>query len=159
MQPGSNNKSSKLALTSTAFGEGAPIPTLYTCKGQNTSPPLDITGVPNTAKSIALVMHDPDAVSGDFVHWLIWNIPVSTTSIAASSVPTIAVQGQNGRGQNGYTGPCPPAGTGTHHYIFELYALDKTLDLPAGASSAQLEAAMTGHVIAQHTLTGLFAAG
>lgn len=149
---------SSLKLTSQAFGDGAQIPELYTCKSQNINPPFSIMGVPAGAKSLTLIMHDPDAVSGDFVHWTMWDIPVSTASITANSVPASAVQGMNGGGGNKYMGPCPPPGSGTHHYMFELYALDKTLGLKSGTSRDQLQKALAGHVVAQYTLTGLFSA-
>ncbi|OVE79096.1 hypothetical protein BVY00_01140 [bacterium G20] len=149
---------SQLGLSSPVFRDGANIPIPYTCKGSNVSPPLNITGVPRAAQSLALIMHDPDAVSGDFIHWLMWDIPVSTQAIITISVPVGAVQGVNNAGQSKYMGPCPPAGTGTHRYIFELYALDKTLGLPAGADRDQLQKSMAGHILAQHTLTGLFSA-
>ncbi|MDO8592130.1 MAG: YbhB/YbcL family Raf kinase inhibitor-like protein [bacterium] len=155
-QPNTTNSSIRLA--SPVFNEGAQIPAAYTCKGQNINPPLSITGVPASSKSLALIMHDPDSVSGDFVHWLAWDLPASTTTIGPNSSPSDAVQGFNGRGQSGYTGPCPPAGTGVHRYIFELYALDKTLGLPPTTNRDQLQKAMAGHIIAQHTLTGLFPA-
>lgn len=150
--------SSSLVLTSPAFEEGGALPAQYSCKGQNVSPPLAIAGLPAGTKSLALIMHDPDAVSGDFVHWLMWDIVDSTENIAANSLPAGAVQGQNGGGQNKYMGPCPPAGTGTHHYIFELYALDKTLGLKPGSDRDQLKTAMAGHILGQYNLTGLFSA-
>lgn len=153
-----NDSSPNLKLVSQAFLGDAQIPNEYTCKGRNINPPLNIMGVPGGAKCLALIVHDPDAVSGDFVHWMIWDVPASTESIATNSVPSGAVQGQNGGGQNKYMGPCPPAGTGTHHYMFELYALDKTLGLPPSTSRDQLQKAMAGHILARHTLTGLFAA-
>ncbi len=152
----SSADSSSLVLTSPAFGDGTSLPVQHTCQGQNTSPPLNITGVPSSTKSLALIMHDPDAISGDFVHWLVWDIPLSTKTIAANNVPAGVIQGQNDRGQNQYTGPCPPAGTGTHRYIFELYALDKILGLVPGANRDQLQRAMNGHIVGQHMLTGLF---
>jgi len=111
---------------------------------------------PAEAKSLALIMHDPDAVSGDFTHWLLWDIPASTDVLAANSFPVGAVQGNNGTGKSGYIGPCPPAGTGTHHYIFELYALDTNLGLQTDVNRQQLEQAMEGHVLAEAKLTGLF---
>ena len=147
-----------LSLTSPEFNEGAPIPASYTCKGQNINPPLNITGVPQKAQSLALILHDPDAVNGDFVHWLVWDMPASTKNIAANSVPVGAIQGANGSGQPKYMGPCPPAGTGTHRYMFELYALDNTIDLQAGANRDELEKTIQGHVLAKQTLTGLFSA-
>ena len=161
MDTPSSSTNSSLALLSQVFREGTQIPVRYTCKGQNINPPLNVTGVPANAKSLALIMHDPDAipvVGFDFVHWLVWDIPSSTETIDTNSVPAGAIQGINGSGKNQYTGPCPPAGTGTHHYLFELYALDKTLSLKPGASRDQLQNAMAGHTLAQHTLTGLFSA-
>lgn len=153
-QPKAANSS--LALSSTAFDDNQPIPTQYTCKGENVNPPLAITGVPAEAKTLALIVHDPDAVSGDFVHWLMWDIPSSTSSINANVVPLGAVQGQNDGGQNKYMGPCPPAGTGTHRYMFELYSLDIALNLPAGNDRSTLEKTMEGHILSKTTLTGLF---
>lgn len=154
-----------LKLTSQVFDDGTQIPAAYTCKGQNINPPLSITGVPAGTKCLALIMHDPDAVlvvGFDFVHWLVWDIPSSTKIINASSVPGGSVQGQNdtknAEKNNSYIGPRPPAGTGTHHYLFELYAMDKTLGLPPTTNRDQLQKAMAGHILAQHTLTGLFSA-
>lgn len=144
------------SLMSAAFLPGAPIPSLYTCKGQNINPPLTVSNVPAEAKSLALILHDPDALNGDFVHWLMWDISVLTAMIAANSLPDDAIQGTNDAGQNNYFGPCPPTGTGTHHYIFELFALDKMLDLPPGSNRYQLEQAMAGHILAKTVLTGLF---
>ena len=155
-QPNITNSSLKLA--SQVFDDGAQIPAQYTCKGQNINPPLNIIGVPAGAKSLALIMHDPDAVSDDFVHWLLWDMPTSTGTIAVNSVPAGAIQGINGGGRNQYMGPCPPAGTGIHHYLFELYALNKTLGLPPATNRDQLQKAMQGHILAQHTFTSLFAA-
>lgn len=154
------NKPAKLQLLSPAFTDGAPIPPQHTCKGDNVNPPLVISGVPTAAKSLALVMHDPDAipVAGiDFVHWLMWDIPTSIETIKANAVPVGAIQGKNSRGENKYTGPCPPVGTGVHHYPFELYVLDTALNLPAASERATLEAAIKGHVLAHTTLTGTFA--
>ena len=159
MDSQSQTTSSSLKLVSQAFSDGAPIPMQYTCKGQNINPPLNIIGVPPQAKSLALIMHDPDAVSGDFVHWLMWDIPTSTETVAANSVPPGAIQGTNSANKSQYIGPCPPAGTGTHRYMFELYALDRPLtNLNMETNREQLQKAMEGHILAQHTLTGLFSA-
>src|SRR3990167_5429426 len=147
---------STLALSSTAFNDNQPIPTQFSCKGENVNPPLAVTGAPTEAKALALIVHDPDAVSGDFTHWLIWDLPTSTTAINANSVPVGAVKGQNDGGQNKYMGPCPPTGTGTHRYMFELYALDSVLNLPAGSDRSTLEKAMESHTLAKTTLTGFF---
>lgn len=149
----------ELKLFSQVFSEGAAIPATYTCKGQSINPPLNIMGVPSGAKSLALIMHDPDAASGDFVHWLVWDIPTSTETIAVNSVPPGAIQGTNSANKSQYIGPCPPAGTGTHRYMFELYALDTALtNLNMETNKEQLQKAMEGHIVAQHTLTGLFSA-
>ncbi len=151
-----NSSNSSLKLLSQVFRDGAAIPVQYTCKGQNVNPPMNIAGVPAGTNSLALIMHDPDAVSGDFVHWLVWDIPASTETIAVNSLPAGAIQGLNSSGKNQYMGPCPPAGTGIHRYMFELYALDTNLGLPAGSSRAELEKVMQSHILAKHTLTGLF---
>lgn len=157
-QASTNATDASLNISSPEFSEGGSIPASYTCKGQNINPPLNITGVPNKALSLALILHDPDAVNGDFVHWLVWDIPTSTKNIATNSAPVGAIQGANGTGQPKYMGPCPPAGTGTHRYMFELYVLNTTLGLKSGSSRTDLEKAMQGHILAKKNLTGLFAA-
>lgn len=158
MDTNKGGSSVKLQLISAAFRDGAQIPPPYTCKGQNVSPPLNILNVPKEARSLALIMHDPDAIGSDFVHWVMWDISASTDTINANSVPVGAIQGPNSSGQNRYMGPCPPAGTGIHHYLFELYALDITLSLPKETNREQLRQAMKEHIVAQYTLTGLFSA-
>ena len=158
MPNGNDSTTTGLQIISPAFREGAAIPIQYSCKGQNVSPPLNILNVPDDAKSLALIMHDPDAPSGDYVHWTMWDIPTSTETIAAHSVPTGAVQGRNSHHENKYMGPCPPAGTGVHRYMFELYALDTSLSLPPETTRDQLKRAMEGHILEQHTLTGTFSA-
>lgn len=150
--------SSSLQLISSAFNDGQAIPEQYTCKGQNISPPLSITGVPDGAKSLALVMHDPDAVSGDFTHWLLWDLPAQDLTFAAGDTPVGSVQGPNGSGGSGYMGPCPPKGTGTHHYMFDLYALDSTLSLKPETDRQQLQQAIDDHLLDHAALTGTFKA-
>ncbi|MEX0881699.1 MAG: YbhB/YbcL family Raf kinase inhibitor-like protein [Candidatus Saccharimonadales bacterium] len=145
-----------MQIINSVFRDGAAIPPQYTCKGQNVSPPLCFMSVPQDAKSLALIMHDPDAPVGDYVHWMMWDIPANTESIAANSVPVGAVQGLNTNGQNKYMGPCPPSGT--HRYMFELYALDSSLGLPANTERDDLLKAMEGHILEEHTLTGTFSA-
>lgn len=147
-----------MQILSSAFKHGETIPEQYTCRGQNINPQLIFVDVPTGTKSLALILHDPDALNGDFVHWLIWDIPISANSIASSNLPVGAVQGQNGVGSNKYIGPCPPAGSGTHRYMFELYALNFSLNLKPDTNRQKLEEAMKGHVIEQATLTGLVAA-
>lgn len=158
MNAGNEAPPQGLQIISPVFREGATIPEQYTCRGQNVNPPLNFFNVPPETQSLALIMHDPDAVSGDFTHWLLWDIPANTETIAANSVPVGAVQGLNGSDQSGYTGPCPPPGTGTHHYVFELYALSSSLGLAQGDNRHQLEGAMKGHVLDSATLTGLLSA-
>ena len=151
-----------MELSSGAFKDGGKIPSRFTCDGEDLSPPLKIKGVGAKAKSLALVVDDPDAPVGVFDHWLIWNIPADTSSIPEGvprekSVGSIsgARQGRNGFGGIGYRGPCPPGGP-AHRYRFKLYALDKMLDLGPGASKAELEKAMEGHVIEKADLTGRY---
>jgi Raf kinase inhibitor-like YbhB/YbcL family protein len=144
----------KMKITSSAFQQGGNIPSKFTCDGSDTSPPLQITGVPSGAKSLVLIADDPDAPSGLFTHWLIWNIPAQTSSIAEGSAPK-GLQGANDFGKSGYRGPCPPPGT--HRYSFKIFALDRELELRSGAKRSQLDAAMKGHVIAQGELVGRYA--
>ena len=146
----------KMKITSSAFQEGGNIPSKFTCDGSDTSPPLQITGVPSEAKSLVLIADDPDAPSGLFTHWLVWNIPPQTNSISEGSAPK-GVHGTNDFGKPDYKGPCPPPGT--HRYSFKIYALDRELDLRDGAKRSQLDAAMKGHVVAQGVLVGRYARG
>jgi Raf kinase inhibitor-like YbhB/YbcL family protein len=152
------NSEERMQLTSPAFKDNDNIPDQYTCKGQNVSPPLNIFNVRKNAKSLALIMHDPDAPSGDFVHWLIWDMQPGTHSLRANSTPIGAMQGATSFGQNIYGGPCPPSGSGTHRYIFELYAIDCSLNLNSYTSREKLQKAMKGHVLEKAILTGLLSA-
>jgi len=144
----------KMKVTSSAFREGANIPSKFSCDGANSSPPLQISDVPSEAKSLVLIVDDPDAPSGLFTHWAVWNISPQTSTIAEGSVPK-GVPGTNDFGKSGYGGPCPPSGT--HRYYFKIFALDRELDLPFAARRGQLDAAMKGHVIAQGELMGRYA--
>ena len=143
----------RMKITSSAFQEGGNIPSKFTCDGSDTSPPLQIIGVPPEAKSLVLIADDPDAPGGLFTHWLAWNIPPLTNSIAEGSTPN-GVHGTNDFGKSGYKGPCPPPGT--HRYSFKIFALDRRLDLGSGAKRSQVDAAMKGHVIAQGELIGRY---
>lgn len=127
------------------------IPVKYTCSGENINPEISISGIPAETKSLALIMDDPDAPSGDFVHWVMWNI-LTDGKISENSAP--GVQGVNDFGENKYGGPCPPSGT--HHYHFKIYALDTKLELPAETDKQGLLKAMEGHVLASGELVGLF---
>jgi Raf kinase inhibitor-like YbhB/YbcL family protein len=143
----------KMKITSSAFQDGANIPSKFTCDGADTSPPLQIADIPSEAKSLALIVDDPDAPSGLFTHWLVWNIPPQTSAVGEGSVPK-GVQGTNDFGKSGYGGPCPPSGA--HRYYFKIFALDRELDLPFGAKRGQLDAAMKGHIVAQGELMGRY---
>lgn len=143
-------------LTSPAFEDDQAIPEKYTCKGEDISPPLAISGTPDAAQCLALILHDPDAPVGDFLHWTVWNIAPETVTIDENSVPAGALQGKTDFGHAHYGGPCPPSGT--HRYIFELYALDEKLDLAVGSNREELEEALEGHVLAETRLTGTFSA-
>ena len=143
----------KMKITSSAFQEGGSIPSKFTCDGGDTSPPLQIAQVPSGAKSLALVVDDPDAPSGLFTHWMVWNISPQTNIIAEGSTPK-GVHGTNDFGKFGYGGPCPPSGT--HRYYFKIFALDRELDLPPGTKRSQLDAAMKGHIVAQGELMGRY---
>ncbi len=143
----------KMKITSSAFQEDANIPSKFTCDGADTSPPLQIADIPSEAKSLALIVDDPDAPGGLFTHWTVWNIPRQTSAVEEGSAPK-GVQGTNDFGKSGYGGPCPPSGT--HRYYFKVFALDRELDLPFGAKRGQLDAAMKGHVIAQGELMGRY---
>jgi hypothetical protein len=144
-----------MLLTSPSFKDGAGIPKKFTCDGGSINPELQIQNVPENAKSLALVVHDPDApIAGGFVHWLVWNIDPRTVLIKEESVPPGAVEGSNGARKAQYAGPCPPRGHGIHHYHFKLYALDMALDLPVAAQLSDFEAAAAGHVIAKAELVG-----
>ena len=141
-----------IEITSSAFHEGAEIPAKYSRQGGNASPPLRIAGVPENAKSLVLIVDDPDALVGLFTHWLLWNIDPKTTEVAEKSTPTGAVQGANDYPTLGYGGPQPPSGT--HRYYFKVFALDRTLNLSEGSKRKELDKAMSGHVIAQGQLMG-----
>jgi Raf kinase inhibitor-like YbhB/YbcL family protein len=156
-----------MTLHSPAFSTGQPIPRRYTGEGQDESPPLVWEGVPQAAKELALICDDPDAPTAEpWVHWLIYKLPASITSLPESvprddqvSAPLVACQGCNSwpPGENvGYLGPMPPRGHGVHHYHFKLYALDTHLKLFPGVNKPGLVKAMTGHIIATAELVGTY---
>ena len=162
-RPAGAQLTSKLSVTSSAFAPGALIPVGYTCKSLNAeSPPLSWKGVPSDAKTLVLIVKDPDAPHGTFVHWVVYNLPASLGGLDAKAPTTETLdnggrQGVNGLGQIGYKGPCPPPGSAPHHYHFELTALDTALTLKPGATAAQVEEAAKGHVRATGDLVGTFA--
>jgi Raf kinase inhibitor-like YbhB/YbcL family protein len=149
------NAGSSISLTSSAFPAAGDIPAKFTCNGANESPELKISGVPSEAKSLVLIVDDPDAPGGLFTHWIVWNIDPKTTDIAGNRTPPGGVQGTNDFGKRNYGGPCPPSGT--HRYFFRLFALDTKLDLRPGARRAELDAAMRGHTLAQGELMARYA--
>lgn len=145
-----------MEITSSAFINNQLIPAKYTCDGENVNPPLTIEGVPSTAQSLVLIVDDPDAPSGDFVHWTAWNLNPDTKAIFESgSLPAGAVEGLTDFGRSGYGGPCPHAGL--HRYFFKLYALDITLIIPRSSIKMDIDKAMAGHVLEQAQLIGLYA--
>ncbi|MDQ1265648.1 MAG: hypothetical protein QG635_799 [Bacteroidota bacterium] len=148
-----------IKLKSKAFAEGEMIPKKYSCDGKNISPELSWSGIPAGAKSIAIVCDDPDAPSGEFVHWVIYNIPASATKLEKAiptkkNLPNGALQGTSDARKIGYTGPCPPGEL--HRYFFTIYALDVMLNLDAGAAKDRLFAAMRGHILGEGKLMGKY---
>lgn len=149
------NAASSVSVATSAFQAGGDIPAKFTCNGANVNPALKINGVPNEAKSLVLIVDDPDAPRGLFTHWILWNIDPKTTDIGENSVPAGGVQGTNDFGKRNYGGPCPPSGT--HRYFFKIFALDMKLDLKPGARRADLDAAMKSHILAQGELMARYA--
>lgn len=155
-----------LTLTSSAFQSGGSIPSRFTCDGENVNPPLSISGVPEGARSLALLVDDPDIpeeVKGSlgkdvFDHWVLFNISPETVAIGEGQVPEGAIEGANGSGESAYTGACPPKQfePKEHRYFFKLYALDVMLDLPEGAQKDAVEQAMEGHILGQAELMGRY---
>jgi len=149
-----------IQITSPVFIEGNPIPRKYTCDAEDASPPLAWSGVPAGAKSLALIVDDPDAPVGTWVHWVFYNLPPTLVELkeGTTKTPTVeglGVQGNNDFRKTGYDGPCPPRGK-PHRYFFKLYALDTSLSLQPGASKADLEKAMRGHILAQGQIIGTY---
>ncbi len=148
-----------LSLTSPAFAPGQPIPTRFTCDGEDISPALNWGEPPAGTRSFALIMDDPDAPAGTWTHWVLFNIPADARALeeavpALETLSSGARHGKNSWGRLGYGGPCPPAGT--HRYFFRLYALDVSLDLSPGAARRDVQSAMQGHILAQGELMGTY---
>jgi Raf kinase inhibitor-like YbhB/YbcL family protein len=146
--------STSLKVTSHAFAQGGKIPKKYTCDSSNVSPPLRIENLPKTARSLALIVDDPDAPGRTWTHWLLWNIDPKATEIREDSAPQNAIQGTSDFGSAKYGGPCPPSGS--HRYYFKAYALDTTLSLPSSSKKAAVEKAMAGHIVAEGSLMGTY---
>lgn len=153
-----NSKQAGLMLGSPAFANNTAMPLQFSCRGKNVNPPLVISNAPTGTKSLVLILHDPDAVGDDFAHWLLWNIPADTSRIAENSTPSGSISGTNDADKTGYMGACPPPGTGTHRYMFELYAINNILKLPDTTKRPVLEQAIEKHILGHFTLTGLFSA-
>lgn len=148
-----------MTLSSSVFTNGNDIPSIYTCDGTDTSPPLAWTGIPENTRSLVLIVDDPDAPDPSapkmvWVHWVVFNILPASTGIQAGEVPDGALEGLNDWKQMGYRGPCPPVGR--HRYFFKLYALDCLLPEINRATKKQIENAMQGHILAQAELQGLY---
>ncbi|MFQ3294452.1 MAG: Raf kinase inhibitor-like YbhB/YbcL family protein [Halobacteriales archaeon] len=163
---GDSSMTGTFAFTTSAFEDGGTVPVKYTCSGADVSPPFSIQGVPAEANSLAIVVDDPDAPSGVFTHWLIWNLPADTTSISENVTPTKTLddlsgahQGRNDFDEVGYRGPCPPTSHGAHTYRFKLFALDSTLDVDAGAKPGPVNDAIDDHRVARAQFTGIFNRG
>jgi Raf kinase inhibitor-like YbhB/YbcL family protein len=156
----SNPATTKFQLASSAFSAGGMIPKQFSCEGTDGSPQLNWSGVPSAAHSLALIMDDPDAPAGTWVHWVLYNLPASAKELAEGvekqeQLADGTLQGRNSFGKAGYGGPCPPPGN-PHRYFFKIYALDLKLDLKAGASKDELEQAMKGHILGQAELIGKY---
>lgn len=152
-------KNTEMKITSSSFKEGDLIPSKFTCDGENISPQMAWMDAPQGTKSFALIADDPDAPAGVWVHWVIYNIPPDTKELQEhtpkqKSIDNGALQGVNDFRKTGYDGPCPPGGT--HRYYFKLYALDISLDKPAGLSKQELLDAMEGHILSQSQLMGKY---
>jgi len=141
-------------IQSDSFENNKMMPAKFTCDSSNISPGLSFSGIPDGSKSLVLIMDDPDAPGGTWIHWTVWNIDPSVTKIPENSVPGGSVEGKTDFGKPGYGGPCPPSGT--HRYFFKLYALDTVLDLDASAAANDIEKAMKGHTIDSAELIGLY---
>lgn len=146
-----NSGEDDIMITSSAFEDGDKIPAKYTCDGENVNPPFEFENLPEATKSLVLIITDPDAPSGNFVHWAVWNI-IPESGIEENSVP--GVVGRNSYGKASYTGPCPPSGT--HEFVFRVFALDTELELEGGSKIDELEQSMQGHVLAEGKLTALY---
>ncbi|MFC1749782.1 YbhB/YbcL family Raf kinase inhibitor-like protein [Pseudomonadota bacterium] len=143
-----------MKLSSSAFENDSDIPSQYTCDGQDINPNLKVEDVPQDAVSLVLIVDDPDAPVGDWVHWTLWSIPADISEISENSVPHGATEGLTDFGRSGWGGPCPPSGT--HRYYFKLFALDIDLILDHSAKKADILDAMKGHIVDQTELIGLY---
>lgn len=148
-----NMDTTSMKIESPVFENSRKIPAKYTCDDKNINPPLIISGVPENAKSLALIVDDPDAPAGTWVHWTIWNLDPAIKEIEENSVPD-GIEGVTSFDKSGYGGPCPHSGT--HRYFFKLYALDTIFSIPESSDKSVLEKAMEGHILASAELVGLY---
>ena len=147
-------KIKNMKILSSAFENNQTIPSVYTCQGENRIPPLTFTDIPKNTKSLAIIVDDPDAPMGTFVHWVVYNILPTTSEVKEGEEIPGSTYGKNGAGQMSFIGPCPP--TGTHRYFFKLYALDTTLSIEKGADKSAVEKAMEGYILDHPELIGLY---
>ena len=143
-----------MKITSSVFTHNSKILSKYTCDEENVNPPLQFLDVPKNAKSLVLIVDDPDAPSKTWVHWAVYNIDPKTTKVDENSIPQDSIKGMTDFGKPGYGGPCPPSGS--HRYFFKLYALDNILDLPQNATKQMVEEKMEGHILEKAELIGLY---
>jgi Raf kinase inhibitor-like YbhB/YbcL family protein len=144
-----------MQITSSAIDSKEFILEKYTCQGENVNPPLTFSEIPEGAKSLVLIMDDPDAPSGTYVHWILYNMSPATIQVNENALPPASLEGLTTKGDKGYKGPCPPEGQ-THHYYFKLYALNKELDLKEGVSIDEINEAIEDSVIEQCEIIGLY---
>lgn len=144
-----------MRIDSSVFHDGTPLQAAQTCDGAGVRPPLLVSDVPEGTQSLAVVVEDPDAPGGTFMHWIAWNLPPDTTSIRNDELPNSAVEGTNSAGTIGWFAPCPPSGN-AHHYVFTVYALDTMLTLPAGTSYERFARDVDGHILAKGAMTGTY---
>ncbi len=148
------NPTTRMKIATPDFTDSGMIPSRFTGDGEDVNPTLEISDVPTEARSLALIVDDPDAPRGTWTHWLLWNVQPTTTQIPENSVPEGAVQGTNDFPAARYNGPMPPSGT--HRYFFKLYALDTMLSLPAGSDRKAVDKALQGHIIAEAQWMGRY---
>lgn len=149
-----SEKKTKMKLESSSFPNNQSIPQKYTCDGENINPPLSISDVPQDTKSLVLILDDPDAPSGTWTHWTLWNINPQFKELAEKSIPEGAIEGKTSFGKPGYKGPCPPSGT--HRYVFKLYALDTILTLDQNTNREELDKIMINHILDRVEFIGLY---
>ncbi|MEF8846875.1 MAG: YbhB/YbcL family Raf kinase inhibitor-like protein [Candidatus Paceibacterota bacterium] len=149
-----SNKTGDMKITSPAFEPNQPIPDKYTCTGEDINPPLKFEEIPQKAESLVLIVDDPDAPSGTWLHWTVWNINPNVGEIKENTIPSSAVEGMTDFGEPGYGGPCPPSGE--HRYRFKVFALSRKLNLKEGAEQEELERALEDYIIEKDQLVGVY---